>query len=114
MASEAVVTTVPRVVVPPALPLTLQVTADVALPAPETVAVKTSEPPVGTVPVAGASATVMEAGGVCTGDEFVGGDEVLPHAERNNANGSTNQPGCRVGNAAMREFCFESLMHRRA
>ena len=83
--SEAVVTMVPRITVPPAMPLTLQVTADVALPAPETVAVKTSEPPGGTRPVAGASATVMETGGVCTGEEFVEGEEVLPHPMRNNA-----------------------------
>ena len=90
--SEAVVTMVPRVAFPVATPSTLQVTEDAALPAPETVAVKTSEPPGGTMPEAGASATVMEAGGACTGDEFVGTDEVLPHAKRNKASGSTNQP----------------------
>lgn len=48
---------VPTVALPPAMPLTLQVTPDEV--APETVTVRTCAPPVGTFAVGGATATTM-------------------------------------------------------
>ena len=52
-------TIVPTVALPPAIPLTLQATPVTELPEPETDAVKTCAPPVGTVAVSGEIFTVM-------------------------------------------------------
>jgi hypothetical protein len=54
---------VPSAAFPSAIPLTLQITFVVALPAPLTVAVKTCAPPVGTVAVNGEMLTAITAGG---------------------------------------------------
>jgi hypothetical protein len=54
---------VPSTAFPSAIPLTLQITFVVALPAPVTVAVKTCAPPVGTVAVNGEMLTTIDAGG---------------------------------------------------
>jgi hypothetical protein len=54
---------VPTAAFPLAIPLTLQVTFVVALPAPVTVAVKTCAPPVDTVAVDGEMLTTIAAGG---------------------------------------------------
>jgi hypothetical protein len=81
-AEDAVITMVPTIALPPAMPPTVNVTAVDALPAPLTVAVKTSEPPAGKLLEAGARLTAIVEG-VCTGVEDSEGAEVLPHAERN-------------------------------
>jgi hypothetical protein len=54
---------VPSAAFPFAIPLTLQITFVVALPAPVTVAVKTCAPPVGAVAVNGEMPTTIAAGG---------------------------------------------------
>lgn len=53
-----VVAIVPTVALPPAIPLTLQLTPVATLPAPDTLAVNTCSPPVGTLAVIGETVTV--------------------------------------------------------
>ena len=53
-----VVTIVPTVALPPAIPFTLHATPDAALPKPEMLAVKTCSPPVGIFAVGGDTVTV--------------------------------------------------------
>ena len=89
VAEDAVMTIVPTVAFPPAAPLTVNVTDGDALPAPLTVAVKTSEPPAGTLLETGARLTAIVEG-VCTGAEDSVGADVLPHAE---SNSETASPG---------------------
>jgi hypothetical protein len=84
-----VVTIVPRIVFPPAMPPTVKAIAEEALPAPLTIAVKTSEPPAGTLLAAGARLTMIVDAG-CTGVVPPGGADVLPQAERNIAAVVTN------------------------
>ena len=84
VAEEAVVAIVPRLAFPPAVPLTAQFTPEDASPAFATVAVKTSDPPAGTVPETGVTVTVIAPGAGCTGNEFPGGADVLAQAERSN------------------------------
>jgi hypothetical protein len=91
-AEDAVITMVPTIAFPPAIPATANVTAADALPAPLTVAVKTSEPPAGTLLEAGVRLTAIVEG-VCTGAEDSDGADVLPHAERNMA---TAIPGSKM------------------
>jgi hypothetical protein len=67
------------------MPPALSVTAADELPAPETVTVKTTEPPVGTLALLGLSDTEI-AVVVCTGVVLSDGADVCPHAERKAVN----------------------------
>lgn len=59
---------VPTVELPPAFPFTLQVTAGEGLPVPETVAVKTCAPKVGTAAVKGDTLTTISSSSVTIAD----------------------------------------------
>lgn len=104
-ADEAVLTIVPTMALPPVIPSTLQVIAEDPLPAPETVAVKTSAPPVGTFPADGKMLTVIALDGVWTGVEVADGAEALPHAERSKAASAVKQILARLAkSSAAREI----------
>ncbi len=59
---------VPRAALPPAIPFTLQVTCEDALPAPDTDTVKTCAPLVGTVTATGATASAIVFSNVTAAD----------------------------------------------
>lgn len=112
-ADEAVLTIVPTMVLPPVIPSTLQAIAEDPLPAPETVAVKTSDPPVGTFPPDGEMLTAIALGGVWTGVELADGAEALPHAERSKAASPVKQILARVAESfAPREMGDEGCMRK--
>lgn len=107
---EAVVAIVPKLAFPPAVPLTAQLTLEDALPAFETVAVKTRDPPAGTVPETGATITVIAPGVGCTGNELPEGADALPQAERSKTRGA-KQPSHPPENLAMLKVWDGSLMY---